>query len=66
MKPLKIKDYENGEPYILQEGRVKNHVCCDCKLVHFIFCEKAKKGKVTMFWYRDDYQTNKLRKKTGR
>lgn len=63
MKIGKIHEYKNGEPYVLEKDTVKNHICCDCSLVHFIHVEKVRSGKCTTRWYRDDYETEKIRRK---
>jgi len=63
MRMDKIHTYKNGEPYILKASTVKSFICCDCDLVHTIFVESAKKGKCIMYLYRDEHETNRLRKK---
>jgi len=58
-----IHNYRNGEPYIFKADTVKANICCDCNLVHIIFVESAKKGECVMYWYRDEHETERLRKK---
>lgn len=62
MKTIKVKKFKNGEPYIFEEGIVKNHICCDCGLVHFIYAEKLSNKKLVTYWYRDDHETERLKK----
>lgn len=63
MKTGKPHPYLNGEPYIYKSNTVKAHECCDCGLLHFIHVDQIKKGKCVTYWYRDSYQTNRIRKK---
>jgi len=63
MKLGKIHKFKNGEPYIFEANTIKEHVCCDCGLVHFVHTVEVKGKKALTYWYRDDYQTDKLRKK---
>jgi hypothetical protein len=63
MEVSNVSDGRNGEPYVFKEDTVKNHICCDCGLVHFIHVGVVAKKKAHTYWYRDDYQTTKERKR---
>ena len=58
----KIKEFQNGEPVIFEEEEVRNHICCDCGLVHLVYTEKVANKKAVTYWYRDDYETERLKK----
>lgn len=55
--------FQNGETLVLRGKGIEYLVCCDCGLVHLLFYEKIKDG-VKLIFYRDDYQTDKIRRKT--
>ena len=59
-----IESLLNGEPWILEDGIVLPHICCDCNLTHMVSVYiDCKKKEVKLKFYRDDYQTKKFRKK---
>lgn len=62
MKSNKVHDFKNGEPWILKGETVHNHMCCGCGLVHFVYVERTGKNQFTTHWYRDDYETERLKK----
>jgi len=62
-KPETLKD---GEPWRLKAGTVYAQICCDCNLVHIITVESLGEGEVALRFYRDDWQTERLRKKKRR
>lgn len=49
----------NGQPLKFKRDVVETFVCCNCNLVHKVMFNKD----VTMIAYRDDYLTNKVRKR---
>lgn len=55
---------KSGEPWILENDTLTQHICCDCGLVHEVYV-KIKKGKAILKYYRNDFDTDKLRKKEG-
>jgi len=54
-----MKEIINGETITLKRNRQFTIRCCECKLTHLFFADKDVNIKI----YRDDYLTNKARKK---
>lgn len=58
--------FRNGEPWILKDKEVVGHICCDCELRHEIQIDiNSRKKEVTLTSFRNDYETEQLRKKYG-
>jgi len=57
----------NGEDYIISPKKtiVSYEQCCDCGLVHMVVYEVDKSGAIHSMAYRDDDETEKVRKKDG-
>lgn len=56
----------SGEPWEIGHDEVVGHICCDCGLKHQIIVKIDKKRKrVKLKFYRDNYATEKIRKKEG-
>jgi len=53
---------ENGQPIKYKKDTLYFEVCCDCQLVHAVSFNK----EVIMTAYRDDYETDKARKRKKR
>ena len=51
-----------GEPIVYQDKDIIPLECCDCGLVHWIMVDINGKEVILRF-FRDDYQTDKIRKK---
>ena len=55
-----------GEPRELQDGGAYSEFYCDCELTHFFTVDiDYKKKTVSLCYFRDDYKTEKYRKKNG-
>ena len=59
---MKHESTKNGEPIIWQDGWFHSLQCCDCGLIHKV-AMSITKNKVEVKFYRDDYDTQKHRKK---
>jgi len=60
---MKIPDYtNNGEVEKIRNRSVQWSICCDCGLSHFVYTKIIKK-EAHERWWRDDWDTQKQRKK---
>jgi len=56
----------SGEPRTLDDGGAYYEFCCDCDLTHFFTVDvDCKNKKVTLCYYRDDYDTELFRKENN-
>ena len=55
----------NGEPFAIGQLHAVRQVCCDCALVHLYVLELTEDGEVVLTPYRDDFETERERKKRG-
>uniref|UniRef100_A0A6H2A226 Uncharacterized protein n=1 Tax=viral metagenome TaxID=1070528 RepID=A0A6H2A226_9ZZZZ len=51
----------SGEPIIYEDRVVTTLECCDCGLVHLVQV-KIKNNKAILRFYKNDYETDKIRK----
>ena len=59
----KVHTYIDGEPMVFEVATIGHHICCDCGLVHQVYVGKIKDKKCITYWYRDSYETRRLKKK---
>jgi len=61
-----IKLFINGEPWIIKDSEVVGMICCDCELRHEVEIDIDKKrNSITLTSFRNDFKTDKARKKEG-
>ena len=53
---MKVK---NGQPIKFLKKSIRIVICCDCRLRHDVYTD----SKGTTHWYRNDYETDRARKK---
>ena len=62
-----MKHLLSGEPVKLKPSKggtwLWDQTCCDCGLTHLLLFQHLDKGVLTVFPYKDDYLTKKVRKK---
>ena len=66
MRKPEDKQVMNGEPIVKKVGYKIIEICCDCGLSHAVFYRtdvKNHKQVVIKTSYRDDYETNKERRR---
>lgn len=57
---------ENGEPLVIGPGLIASFSgCCDCGLVHLQVYQRNEDGTITEFGYRDQHETDRIRKLEG-
>jgi hypothetical protein len=66
VKKSEYKQVIGGEPVVKKVGYLITEICCDCGYAHAVFYNiDVKRGKrvVVKTVFRNDYETNKSRKK---
>ena len=54
----------NGEPIIIEQGKMIHEVCCECGFTHAVFYRISDCGKaIQKTAYIDEYETRKWREK---